>query len=165
MTDAPVPRCGLYHPDTYQASESVGYLIKVLYHSLQRNIDQRMQEHELTAMQWGPLLLLAKGKGDTAAELARDMGTDTGAMTRMLDRLQAKGLIQRRRSEEDRRVVHLELTPAGHEVVSRIPPGLCSAMNEHLSGFTAEELEQLKSLLRRMIASGLAVAHNEQPKA
>lgn len=161
MSDATPARCGLYQPETYQASESVGYLIKVLYHSLQRTIDQRMQEHDLTAMQWGPLLLLSKGKGDTAAELARDMGTDTGAMTRMLDRLQAKDLIQRRRSEEDRRVVHLELTAAGHEVVARIPPGLCSAMNEHLTGFTADELEQLKSLLRRMIASGQAVAPHD----
>lgn len=144
----------LYLPDNYRADESVGYLVRVLHQSLQRHIDQRMQPYDLTAMQWGPLFLLAQGKGNTAALLAREAGTDAGAMTRMLDRLEAKGLVRRVRSAEDRRVVHLELTADGINATGQIPQGLCGALNHHLQGFSQTELDHLKSLLRRMITNG-----------
>lgn len=152
---------GLYLPDNYRADESVGYLVRVLHQSLQRHIDQRMQPYDLTAMQWGPLFLLAQGKGNTAALLAREAGTDAGAMTRMLDRLEAKGLIRRVRSAEDRRVVHLELTADGISAAGQIPQGLCGALNHHLQDFSQTELSHLKSLLRRMIANGQQGAPTE----
>ena len=159
--DACSARPGLYVPDKYSAEESVGYLVRVLHQSLHRHIDLRMQPNDLTAMQWGPLFLLAQGKGDTAALLAREAGTDAGAMTRMLDRLEAKGLIRRVRSAEDRRVVHLELTADGAHAATQIPQGLCGALNHHLQGFNQTELEQLKSLLRRMISNGQQVPTTE----
>jgi DNA-binding MarR family transcriptional regulator len=109
-------------------------------------------------MQWKPLLMLKFGQAETAAELARLNCSDTGAMTRMLDRLEAKGLIERTRSAQDRRVVHLKLTAEGHRVADRIPYGLSSVLNEHLAGFSPAEFEQLKSLLQRMIANGERVA-------
>jgi DNA-binding HxlR family transcriptional regulator len=53
----------------------------------------------------------------------RGLGIDAGAITRMLDRLEAKGLVERVRSETDRRVVHVRLTEAGetrHGATSRM---------------------------------------------
>lgn len=151
---AVAPPAELYDGDSYVPDESVGYLIKTLYYSMQRHVDVQMQAHDLTAMQWGPLMLMAHGKGDTAAALAREVNTDTGAMTRMLDRLEAKGLVRRVRSAHDRRVVHLELTDEGQRAVRQIPQGICTVLNHHLGGFSRAELEQLKDFLRRMIANG-----------
>jgi DNA-binding MarR family transcriptional regulator len=145
---------GFYRGDTYAIEDSVGHVLRVLMASMNRRIDLRMQEHELTAMQWKPLLMLKFGIADTAAELARQNCSDTGAMTRMLDRLEGKGLLRRRRSARDRRVVHLELTAEGKRVADRIPFGLSAVLNEHLAGFSADEFAQLKSLLQRMIANG-----------
>ena len=153
-TSSDGPDQARYQPAQYCADESVGYLVRVLHQSLQRHIDVCMQPQDLTAMQWGPLFLLAQGKGDTAALLAREAGTDAGAMTRMLDRLEAKGLVRRVRSEQDRRVVHLALTDEGQRAASQIPQGLCSVLNHHLQGISPAELDQLKDLLRRMIRNG-----------
>lgn len=152
--DTTAPGQARYQPEHYCADESVGYLVRVLHQSLQRHIDVCMQPQDLTAMQWGPLFLMAQGKGDTAALLAREAGTDAGAMTRMLDRLEAKGLVRRIRSEQDRRVVHLALTADGQRAAQQIPQGLCSVLNHHLQGISPRELDQLKDLLRRMIRNG-----------
>jgi DNA-binding MarR family transcriptional regulator len=123
-----------------------------------RRIDAEMQVHDLTAMQWKPLLMLRTGQADTAAGLARLNCSDNGAMTRMLDRLEAKGLLKRVRSAQDRRVVHLALTREGERISDLIPYGLSTVLNEHLAGFDRKEFEQLQSLLRRMIANGAEAA-------
>ena len=77
-------------------------------------------------------------------------------MTRLLDRLEAKGLCRRVRSVADRRVVNIELTEQGEEVASGIPAVLCKVQNAHLTGFSNEEFEMLKSLLRRILDNAKA---------
>lgn len=134
--------------------ESVGYLIKLAYQLVLRNLDEQLHPYDLTALQWVPLLVVAKGRANTVAGCARVVGVETGAMTRMLDRLAAKGLISRRRSDSDRRVVNVELTEAGHEIVKVIPPTICRVLNRHLRGFSEEEFETFKDLLRRFLANG-----------
>ncbi len=120
---------------------------------MDRAVDDEMAELDLTGAQWTPLFMIHSGMGATAAGLARAAGTDTGAMTRMLDRLEAKALVRRVRCPVDRRVIKLELTTEGHRLCREIPYGLARVLNSSLRGFTADELATLKSLLRRMIAN------------
>ncbi|MBQ1765693.1 MAG: MarR family transcriptional regulator, partial [Aquincola sp.] len=93
----------------------------------------------------------------TVAALARDLQTDAGAMTRSLDRLEAKGLVARVRSGTDRRVVNLELTQEGDRLASLVLPVLAEVFNEHLTGFSQDEWQTLLSLLRRMARNGDAL--------
>lgn len=138
--------------------ENAGYLIKLVYHSLNRMLDQEMAPLGLTAMQWRPIAMLYMGRADTPAELARLNGMDTGAMTRALDRLEAKGLLHRTRSQQDRRVVKIELTTLGEAKAKEIPANIARSLNHHLRGFSTDEVTQLMHLLRRMIANGSACA-------
>jgi DNA-binding MarR family transcriptional regulator len=142
-----------YRGDDYRIDESIGYLLRMLRTQLDRAIDAEMAEHDLTGVQWGPLLAIAFGMGDTAAELARIASVDTGAMTRMLDRLQAKGLVQRSRCPRDARVVRLELTADGQRLSREIPYGLSRVLNGLLRGFTPAELATFKAMVRRMLAN------------
>lgn len=147
-----------YTGDTYTVDDSYGYLVRRLHASLQRHIERRVQSLDLTALQWGPLLLIAQGKGDTAAALARALDIDTGAVTRMIDRLERKGLVQRRRSTNDRRLVHLALTPEGRHAIGLVPFAIAEVLNLHLAGFSEREVRQLKRFLSRMIENGNASA-------
>ncbi len=88
------------------------------------------------------------------AELARETQSDPGAMTRLLDRLEAKGFCRRQRSTDDRRVVRVELTPEGEVAAQEVPIVLAQVLNEHLAGFSKTEWSQLKDMLRRMVANG-----------
>ena len=142
-----------YSGENYIIEESIGYLIKQAQVMLHRTIDSKMAALDLTAMQWGPLMLIAYGKANTAAELSRCAGVETSTMTRMLDRLETKGLLVRKRSETDRRIIYLELSVEGEALVSKVPDLLAESFNKHLRGFDAQELAAVKSMLRRIIAN------------
>lgn len=143
-----------YSARNYRVGDTIGTQIRQLRLSMTRCIDAEMARHGLTDAQWGPLFLIAAGRGCTAAALAQELLVNAGAMTRTLDRLEKKGLLLRRRSEEDRRVVMLELTPEGARAAARIPAVLASVYNAHLAGFSEEEFAALKSMLARMVANG-----------
>ena len=144
----------LYLADQFDPDDSVSYLLHLTMHSLKAQMEQGMEPHELTAMQWQPLYMISIGRAETAADLSRLMQVDTGAVTRMIDRLEAKGLVIRERSTDDRRVVHLALTQAGRDRAAAVPTVLCDVLNQHLQGFTETELSQLMSYLQRMIDNG-----------
>lgn len=134
----------------------VGRLIKLVFYSLLRSVDARMQPLELTAMQWEPLLMLALGRADTVAALARECNVDCGAMTRMLDRLEQKQLLQRQRSDTDRRMVNLALTGKGRDAAEEIPQVVREELRRHLADFSAAERQTLVQLLTRMLGNASA---------
>ena len=113
--------------------------------------DKRLDAHGLTNAQWGPLLKLSAAGACTVAELARWAQVDAGAMTRLLDRLEKKGLCKRVRSTEDRRVVQVALTLEGKEAIKEVPAVLAEVMNAHLTGFSKSEWLALTDYLRRMV--------------
>ncbi|MGE5652597.1 MarR family winged helix-turn-helix transcriptional regulator [Noviherbaspirillum sp. UKPF54] len=107
----------------------------------------------MTHAQLGIFLKLLHGQARTAADLARELLADTGAMTRMLDRLEEKGFIQRVRSCADRRVIEVSLTDKGQQLADQMTQVVVDTLNHHLRGFTEAEIDQFKDFLRRMIAN------------
>ncbi len=156
-TNDPHPRADFYSAEGYTQEESIGSVLKGVVGSITSQVDRRLVDHDLTHAQWVPLFKLAHGECGTVAELARKLQSDPGAMTRALDRLEAKGLVARVRSSEDRRVVNLELTEAGREVAAVVPAVLAEVLNLHLAGFSKEEWRALLGMLKRMRANGEAL--------
>lgn len=147
-----------YKADTYQAEESVGYLMRRILTAVSQSVEAQMCDPgSPTYPQWMPLHKLQMGKATTVAELARECQLDTGAMTRLLDRLEAKGLCRRVRSLADRRVVNIELTEEGSAAAKQVPHVLSRVQNETLAGFSHEEWEQLKGYLRRLLDNAQAL--------
>jgi len=147
---------GFYTSDSLSLEQggNVGILIKQVQSSLNRMIDQHVSPLGLTAMQWRPLVMIRYRDVNTPAELSRQTHVDTGAMTRTLDRLEAKKFLTRQRCPEDRRVVKLELTETGQKVADQILPAVATTLNTHLQGFSGAEVETLMDLLQRMLANG-----------
>jgi len=147
-----------YATERYRPEESVGYLMRQILNTVGHEVERQLAHTELTNAQWVPLYKVYSGQGSTVAELARGCQLDAGAMTRLLDRLEAKGMCKRVRSEADRRVVHIELTESGVQAASQIPAILCGVQNAHLQGFTPHEFETLKTYLRRILINAKAIA-------
>src|SRR5579863_602364 len=133
---------------------SVGYLMGRARASLLSGLDAELAPYGLNAMQYAVLKQLAEGSARTAADLCRYMYYDTGSMTRVLDRLEEKGLVRRERCREDRRVVFLRVAPAGRAQLPRLMAVGSRVLEQHLAGFSQAEIDALKSYLARMIDNG-----------
>ncbi|HET7757313.1 MAG TPA: MarR family transcriptional regulator [Steroidobacteraceae bacterium] len=132
----------------------VGYLLGRARASLLSSLDAELGSFGLNAMQYAVLKHVAEGAARTAADLCRFMYYDTGSMTRILDRLEEKGLLRRERSPEDRRVVLLRVAPAGRAQLPRLRAIGSRVLGAHLAGFRPAEVEALQRLLGRMIDNG-----------
>ncbi|MEO6895359.1 MAG: MarR family transcriptional regulator [Caldimonas sp.] len=146
-----------YEAAGYCVEESVGWLMKRALLSIAQAADRRLEPKGITHAQWAALFMLARCRASTVAELARETYSDPGAMTRLLDRLEAKGFCRRQRSTDDRRVVRIELTAEGEVAAQEVPIVLSEVLNEHLAGFSNAEWSQMKDMLKRMVANGCAV--------
>jgi DNA-binding MarR family transcriptional regulator len=144
----------LFSAENYSPDDSPAYLMGSVLSLMRGALDEELNPHcEVTGAQWVMLMLLSRGKCTTAREMARRLDYDSGSMTRMLDRLETKGLIKRVRDGQDRRVIRLELSDEGQKLAPRLPLIGVTVLNQFLRGFSVEEVEQLKSFLRRMIAN------------
>ncbi|MGH8297270.1 MAG: MarR family winged helix-turn-helix transcriptional regulator [Steroidobacteraceae bacterium] len=122
--------------------------------ALLSTFDTELEPFGVTGAQFEVLKNLFRSRKETAASLCRALHHDTGSMTRMLDRLQEKGLVTRERGTSDRRLVLLRLTDAGERLIPKIRPALRRALRRHLTGFTPEEVASLKRYLNRLIENG-----------
>jgi DNA-binding MarR family transcriptional regulator len=156
VTSRPPPT-EFYTADSFTREPSLGWLLRQIKQSMICQADKLLGAHDLTHAQWAPMLRLRFHGPMSSAALARELAMDGGAMTRLLDRLEAKNLIQRERSTEDRRVVMVSLTEHGLASMARAPAVLSQVSNEHLAGFTHEEFRTLIGLLQRVVANGHAI--------
>lgn len=146
-----------YSAETYRREESLGWLIKRITGAVVSMADRHMGPLGLTHAQWAPLLHLRLQGPGPVATLATELNIDPGALTRLLDRLEAKELVRRERSSEDRRVVIVTLTEQGQQATAEVPAVLSDIFNQLLAGFTREEWRSLVSMLQRLAANGEAL--------
>jgi DNA-binding MarR family transcriptional regulator len=158
----------IYDTTTYLPGKSVGAMLSRVKGEMMSALDgelaadRRLAPLELSAAQWIVIASLAgPQEPKSAADLCKGISYDAGAMTRMLDRLEAKGLIRRSRSLQDRRLMHLELTDEGRAAYPRMREIAMAVANRFLHGFTKAEVRQLEALLTRMLENAQQGARRE----
>jgi DNA-binding MarR family transcriptional regulator len=139
---------------TYQTNEGIAYLLSRVQSLLAHMVTQRTQvELGITGTQASLLFMVGGGRCSTAGELARGYGIDASTVTRLLDRVEKRGLLLRKRSSDDRRIVRLELTRTGRELADRMPEIFVSVLERAVEGLTPEEVDILKRMLRQIHAN------------
>jgi len=156
-----------YRASSYRARGSVGYLLRRVYTIMHERIEAAFAGHGFTLMQWIVLIYVRDGLARTASDIVREFRHDSGALTRVIDPLERRGLLTRKRSTRDRRSVNLALTPKGRRTIEELLPVMVSEMNAALEPFTRAEFEQFRELLERMVdhLQQLAPPSVPQPKA
>jgi DNA-binding MarR family transcriptional regulator len=152
----------IYEAETYEPRKGVGHLIHrvriEMLAAIDRELaaDEQLAALEVTSAQFIIIATLSMGGVKSASDLCKGISYDAGAMTRMIDRLEEKGLIRRSRCPDDRRLVNLELTEQGNAALPRMRNASVRVLNRFLQGFTKAEARQLEGFLTRMLenASG-----------
>ena len=142
-----------YRLEAYSARSSVGYLLKRAHTQLVDQLEAAVPDPGITATQWVVLMYLRDGLAINASDLCVQLQHDSGALTRVIDQLEARGLVQRERSREDRRAVQLRLTAAGADTVTALIPAVVDKLNYALRDFSRAEAAELNRLLTKMIGS------------
>ena len=140
-----------YDAKTFNAGRSLGYLLKMSHSLIHDAQAAAFAGHDLSFVQWLILLKLREGVAVTASDLCRQMRHDNGALTRLLDQLEERGFVERQRSDEDRRVVKLDLTAAGRRKVAELLPLAVDGLNNAASTFSKTEFSDLVRLLNKLV--------------
>lgn len=135
------------------AKGSVAHLIAQIRQKLVESVERELAPLGLTHAQFVVVVQLANGMAGTPAEFCRLLNYDSGAMTRLLDRIEEKGIIRRVRSSKDRRSVGLELTDKGLELYPSIVPLILGVNKRLLQGFSKPESRMLEQFLQRMLSN------------
>ncbi|MBF6987197.1 MarR family winged helix-turn-helix transcriptional regulator [Cupriavidus sp. IK-TO18] len=141
----------LFDPAKYQMCDSVGYLLQRAKNTLAHSVEQEVSSLDITHAQASCLIMIATGRAATVTDLGRELNTDMGSVTRLLSRMEKRGLVERQRRDDDRRVVDLLLTEQGQALADLLPTIFCKVLSQHFRGFSADELQLLKTMLRRVI--------------
>jgi MarR family transcriptional regulator, multiple antibiotic resistance protein MarR len=144
---------GYYDPKTYRPHDGLGLLLQRARMQILDDLDKELEPLEITAAQFVVLVRLSEVGFGSASGLCRGVSYDPGAMTRMIDRLEKKGLVRRVRRADDRRKVDLELTAEGKAVRPKLIAAVVKVLNRRLRGFSKGEVEQFTEFLHRMLAS------------
>lgn len=113
---------------------------------------ERVKALDLTPAQAGLLRLIAWQPGQSQQELARTLGTPPSRLVLLIDNLEERGLIERRRNPDDRRHHALYLTDAGTGFMTQLASVGSAHENEICAGLDADERAQLGGLLERVAA-------------
>lgn len=137
----------------FNMDESIGFVINKTSQAIKKEFSRRLKAYDLTPEQWSALNRLGEEDGLTQKDLAERTYKDSPNTTRIIDKLEKKGLLQRREDPEDRRAFQIFLTESGKSLREQIIP-VASQLNVDVTdGLDKKDLSQLLQLMNRIYAN------------
>ncbi len=121
---------------------------------------QETESHGVTPVQYAALQKVGNAPGVDQRTLARSIGLDTSTIAGVAARLEARGLMQRNASPQDRRVRLLSLTDEGHALLEAIEPAMLRAQERILDPLPPAERTEFMRMVRALVT-----ANNELSRA
>ncbi|QIB35390.1 MarR family winged helix-turn-helix transcriptional regulator [Ancylobacter pratisalsi] len=126
-------------------------VIHEVAHLMRTRFDQRARAHGMTRAQWVILVKLRRGPAPTQNELAAMVEVEPITVARLIDRLEARGFVERRHDPEDRRAWRLHLLPAAEPILEEIAVARAEMLAQLLgSDVDAREAASTETTLRKM---------------
>ncbi|MDB6097321.1 MAG: hypothetical protein QOK23_2015 [Gammaproteobacteria bacterium] len=139
-----------YQVSTYKSQFSIGYLVKRAHSMILDVMEPLFESHGFSFIQYVILASLRDGMVVNPKDICTQYRHDSGALTRVIDQLAERGLLERVRRDRDRRKVELQLTPAGREVIESLIPMVVDKLNAALTDFTKSEVQEMLRLLIKL---------------
>ncbi|MCW2795048.1 MarR family transcriptional regulator [Nocardioides sp.] len=141
-------------PDTPEPLlESIGFLITRVHFRMHRDFADALAPLDIEPRHFGVLTALTATGPAPQAELARNMGVSGASVVQMVDDLERRGLVERRRLETDRRTQVLHLLPEATKVLGRAQEMAEGALDHRLGPLSRKETSRLVELLQRFITA------------
>lgn len=139
----------------------IGYTITDVARLLRTVFERRVREFGLTRAQWIVIARIYRRQGLSQSEVADILEIEKASAGRLIDRMEAKGWLQRRDDASDRRVNRLHLTPAAERLHAAIWPLAEATVDTALGDLSADERRQLAALMTRVKVKLQALAEHD----
>jgi MarR family transcriptional regulator for hemolysin len=140
-------------PSGPPAAEPIGRVLDSTAKLLSRAFDQQLAEAGGTRPGWLILLALKQQRHRTQQDLAGTVGIEGPTLTHHLDAMEKAGLIERSRDPDDRRIVRVELTPAGEKLFLELAKAAMAFDQRLREGVSDRELDAVRRVLERLRAN------------
>ncbi len=137
-------------PSRSDPGHGIGFLLADSSRMLRRIFNERVTPLGLTQAQWRALVHLSRNEGLNQVSLADLLEVQPITVARLIDKLVAAGLVERRPDPNDRRALRLFLTEQATPLLDRIWDIAEETYNVVLAGFSPEECEMLAEMMARM---------------
>ncbi|MFM9330904.1 MarR family winged helix-turn-helix transcriptional regulator [Paenibacillus mesotrionivorans] len=137
----------------FRLEESLGFILNKTNTKLKNQLFQRFKEDDITPEQWSVLTCLWQQEGISPKELADLIYKDKPNTNRILEKLQAKGLILRKPHPIDRRAYQIYLTELGWAIKDKLIAKVTQLQDEVTAGMEQAQVEEMKRLLNQMYAN------------
>src|SRR5882724_9030467 len=154
-----------YETATYRAQDNVGYLVKRAHSLVVDVLEPVFEARGFTFLQYVILAWLRDGIALNPRDICAQYRHDSGALTRVIDQLAERGLLERVRRDRDRRKVELQLTPAGRDTIEGLIPPVVEKLNFVLADFSDAEVRELQRLLVKLNTKLLSTVEAEKVPA
>lgn len=128
-------------------SNSIGYLTRIAFRAFSRTLEVRTAPHGVSSGQWRFLRVLWREDGLTQRELSRRVGMREPTTVIALKSLERSGFVTRQKSDEDRRKVHVFLTPQAKALHPVLMPAVAEVNKVALAGLSKDEVAVLRKAL------------------
>lgn len=136
-----------------QLESFLGYVVKRLHLALTGAVDAELAKERLTSTQFGAMSVLARHPGLSGAELAAAIGVSEQATSTLIERLAARGLLERHAHPIDRRRRVLRVSPTGRSSLARAVRIVEALEDRMLATLAPAEQEALRELSWRALGS------------
>lgn len=156
-------------PSPSWTDRTLGFLVADIARLLRRSMDRRLQSLKLTQAQWRAIVHLSRGEGMTQAALAESLEVQPITLTRLVDRMESAGWVERRTHPLDRRAVQLFLTAKSQPLLDEMHARAADTLNEATRGIAPRAQRQLVATLEQikqnLVAAEVAAASTDSAGA
>ena len=131
-----------------ELNQCINYLLTTSQHRVFQEVSKRLENYDVTPVQYGVLHCLWKGDKTTPKEIASELKLENSTISGILDRMEKKNLLKRQVSTEDRRYIEVVLAEKGASVEKPVLDTIDQAKLDILASIPEEEQQILKKTLR-----------------
>ena len=137
----------------FDLDDCVAYIINKSAKQLSARLEQRLMCYNVTRIQWTAMYYVDKNEGITQKGLAEKMYLREPTVARLLDRMEAEGLLEREFCINDKRSKHITLTEKGKFLNNKLTDIAEVFKNDAIEGIKTEELAIFKTVVDQMLAN------------
>lgn len=138
-------------PDISSLNYHTGYLLRMASNAVSHEFARKVSEEAVTVAEWSLMRMLYDTKPVAPNLLADKMGMTKGAVSKLAERLLAKGLVERSDRQDDKRSHNLSLTARGRAKIPVLAAIADCNNSDFFAALTKDERTQLRSILQKLI--------------